>query len=188
MNYDNLPEGFSLYRTVDLNTTKLKLWINLALLPILAAFVVVPIWLRGEFIFVFAVWQPLATIAAMIAVILLHELVHGLSFRLFGGGKPTYGHKLPFYLYAACENRYITKRSYVVIALAPLVVITVVLAVVCALVPGSWFWVVYFALVINAVGSVGDIYISLLLTRMPKDVLVVDSGTAMQIYSQEESA
>jgi len=39
----------------------------------------------------------------------------------------------------------------------------------------------------NAGSSVGDLYICLL-ARMPKDALVIDSGTAMRIYSTQEAA
>jgi hypothetical protein len=197
MNYDALPEGFSLYRVIDLKTAKLQIWLNLASLPIFAALVIpayIAVPLHVPFVNDLAsnsfgrYFARLALfMAAMIAVMLLHELVHGLCFYV-AGGKPTYGHKLPFFLYAACENRYICKRHYFVIGLAPLAVLTALLIPVCALVPQSWFWVPYFALVANAGGAVGDIYISLLLTRMPKDILAVDSGAAMQIYSRQGAA
>jgi len=38
MNYDSLPEGFSLYCTIDLNTGKMKLWLNVGALLIFAKF------------------------------------------------------------------------------------------------------------------------------------------------------
>ena len=40
MNYDKLPEGFSLYHTMDLGSKKLKIWLNAAALPIAAALIV----------------------------------------------------------------------------------------------------------------------------------------------------
>jgi len=66
-------------------------------------------------------------------------------------------------------------------------VITVLAAIACVLVPQSWFWIPYFVLTANATGSIGDIYVSLLLTRMPKDALVFDNGASMQIYSREDT-
>ena len=201
MNYNTLPEGYSLLRAIDLNTDKLKLWLNLTSLPVFVAllipagFAVPP---RTQVPFVFdAIYASLGKGFAIamvylalwlicgIAFVPLHEFVHGLCFKYIAGGKPTYGQKLPFFLYAACENRYICKKHYFVITLAPLVVFMALLAPVCALVPQSWFWIPYFALVLNASGAVGDMYIAFLLLRMPKDVLAIDSGVAMQFFSKQ---
>jgi len=205
MNYNTLPEGFSLTRTVDLNTKKMKLWLNLAQLPVLAALMIpaglaVPLRTQVPFMaFVLIDGAPdrwlglsmtwlLLMVVGMIGVLLLHELIHGLCFRYIAGGRPKYGHKLPFYLYCACEGRFICKKSYFIVSLAPLAAITALCAALCALVPQAWFWVPYFAFVMNACGCAGDVYISMLLLRMPKDILVVDSGVAMQIYSTQEIA
>ena len=205
MNYDILPEGFSLFRAVDLNTKKMKLWLNLAQLPVLAALMIpagLAVPLRTQIPFILdgiAAYAPgrwlgqsmawlLLLMVGMIGVLLLHELIHGLCFRHVAGGRPKYGHKLPFYLYCACEGRFICKKSYFIVSLAPLAVITALCAALCALVPPDWFWVPYFAFVMNACGCAGDVYISLLLLRMPKGILVVDSGVAMQIYAKQEIA
>ena len=201
MNYDTLPAGFSLYRTLDLNTNKLKLWLSLAQLPMLAAPAVpmafiVPLGTQVPFSFDALGVSPgkyfalsMSYLAVMMAgifgILLVHELIHGLCFKFVAGGKPKYGHKLPFYLYAACENRYICKKHYYVIALAPLAVLTALLALVCVLTPQSWFWVPYFVLIMNACGCTGDIYVAFLLTRIPKDALMIDSGVAMQIFSKQ---
>ena len=201
MNYDTLPAGFSLYRTLDLNTNKLKLWLSLAQLPMLIVFAVpmafvVPLGTQIPFnfdgigvspgrYFGLSMLYLAVMMIGMFGILLLHELVHGLCFRFVAGGRPKYGHKLPFYLYAACENRYICKKHYYVISLAPLVVLTALLAGVCALVPQAWVWVPYLALIMNAAGCTGDIYVAFLLTRMPGDVLMIDSGIAMQIYSKQ---
>jgi len=203
MNYDTLPEGFSLYRAVDLNTKKMKLWLNLAQLPVLAALMIpvgfaVPLRTQVPFnlegigsapgrYFGQSMLYMLLMMVGMIGVLLLHELIHGLCFRFVAGGRPKYGHKLPFYLYCSCEGRFICKKSYFIVSLAPLAVITVLCAALCALVSQAWFWVPYFAFVMNACGCAGDFYVSLLL-RVPEDILVVDSGVTMQIYSKQEAA
>jgi len=203
MNYDALPEGFSLYRTIDLNTGKRKLWLNLASLPIFAALVVPAVFvvpLRTQVPYVPYPYDAigrhlavellylLAFMASSIGVLLVHELIHGLCFRYIAGGRPTYGHKLPFFLYAACENRYICRKHYFVATLTPFAAITALCAALCALAPQTWFWVPYYVLAMNAAGCTGDIYVAWLLLRMPKDVLVIDSGTVMQIYSRQGAA
>ncbi|MCL2445453.1 MAG: DUF3267 domain-containing protein [Oscillospiraceae bacterium] len=193
MNYDTLPSGYSLYRNIDLNTDKVKTWVQLAafaalLVMVVPAAIVMPPWRTQAFVPVS--WLSVAYLLLFVAIsvfgyLLLHELVHGICFRVFGGGKARYGQQLPNYLYAA-SDRYIAKSSYVLIGLAPLVVLTILFGIACMFVPPSWFWIPYFALASNVAGCAGDVYVCLfVLPRMPKDALVLDSGTAMQIFSRE---
>jgi len=88
VNYDTLPDGFSLYKFINLNTNKLKLWLNMASLPIFAALVVpaafvVPLPARPV-----PLKQVYLVAACLIGFMLIHELIHGLFFRL-AGGRPT---------------------------------------------------------------------------------------------------
>ncbi|MCL2531634.1 MAG: DUF3267 domain-containing protein [Oscillospiraceae bacterium] len=193
MNYDALPEGFSLYRNIDLNTDKVKTGMQVAafvalLALIIPAAIVLPPWRTQAFVpitWMSGVYFLLFLAVSVFGYLLLHELVHGICFRVFGGGKARYGHQLPNYLYAA-SDRYIAKSRYLFIGLAPLVVLTILFGVVCVLVPQSWFWIPYFALAANVAGCAGDVYVCLfVLPRLPKDALVLDSGVAMQIFSRE---
>ena len=70
-------------------------------------------------------------------------------------------------------------------ALAPLVVWTLVFAVLAFLVPRDWFWVVWFWQIMNVSGAAGDVYVTLKLLRRPQDILVKDTGVAMTVYSAE---
>lgn len=118
---------------------------------------------------------------SMIGYIFLHEWVHGLCFRYFSGKKARYGFTR-LCAFAASEA-YFAKKPYIIITLAPVVVWGAVLLLLQFLVPDSWFWLVYLIQVINISGASGDLYVTYRLARMPKDLLVQDSGAAMEIYT-----
>lgn len=118
-----------------------------------------------------------------VAYIILHELVHGIFMKRFSGLKPNYGFT-GLYAYAG-SKAYFNKRDYIIIALAPIVVWGVVIAVINALVPDSWFWVVYFIQIINISGAAGDIYVTVKFSKLPPDILVNDTGVAMTVYTKE---
>ena len=109
---------------------------------------------------------------------------HAAVMRAFGAKKLRFGFT-GLYAYAGSEEDYFAKRPYRQIALAPLVVWTLVFAVLAFLVPRVWFWVVWFWQIMNVSGAAGDVYVTLKLLRRPRDILVKDSGVAMTVYSAE---
>ena len=125
-----------------------------------------------------------ALLVGMVAYIVLHELVHGVFIRLFSGKRAKYGFGLS-YAWAG-SDAYFEKIPYLVIALAPVVFWGAVLAVLCAVVPPGWFWVVYFIQVLNISGAVGDFYVTVRFLTLPRDILVQDSGTAMTVFAKTQ--
>lgn len=117
----------------------------------------------------------------MVLYIVLHELVHGIFMKRFSGIKPNYGFTL-MYAYAG-STAYFNKKHYIIIALAPIVVWGIVLTIINCFVPASWFWVVYFIQIMNISGAAGDLYVTYKFSKMPKNILVHDSGVAMTVYS-----
>ena len=90
------------------------------------------------------------------------------------------------YAYAGSDDCY-DKSAYIFIALAPVVLWGVVLALINPFVNAEWFWVVYFIQMTNISGAAGDFFVTLKFSRMPKDILVKDSGIGMKVYSKEET-
>jgi hypothetical protein len=63
-------------------------------------------------------------LAASVLIIPLHELVHGLLFWVFTRRRPLFGLRLPFYAFAAAPvDVYLPRNPYLVVALAPLVLL-----------------------------------------------------------------
>ena len=134
----------------------------------------------------FHVTQFLAMLAGLLAYIPLHELVHGLCMKYFGAKKVRYGYTG---LYAwAGSSEYFGRRSYAVIALAPLAFWGAVLASLCPAVPAQWFWVLYLVQVANVSGAAGDLYITWKALHMPAEVLIQDTGTEMAFYAPQAPA
>mgnify|MGYP002579712475 CR=1 FL=1 len=129
----------------------------------------------------FHVTQFLAMLAGLLAYIPLHELVHGLCMKYFGAKKVHYGYA-GVYAWAG-SKAYFGRKSYIVIALAPLVFWGLVLAALCIVAPAQWFWVFYLVQVTNVSGAAGDFYIAWKAARMPAGVLVQDTGLEMTFYA-----
>ena len=120
-------------------------------------------------------------LVAIIAYMVLHELVHGLAMKLCGTKRVKYGFT-GLYAFAGSEDYY-DKTAYIFIALAPVVLWGVVLLIVQCFVPASWFWVVYLVQITNLSGAAGDYFVTLRFSRLPKDILVRDYGVSMCVYS-----
>lgn len=125
----------------------------------------------------------LVLIVLFVVYILLHELTHGVVMKLFGADKIQYGFT-GLYAFAGSEC-FFTKAPYIVIALAPVLLWGVVLGLVCPLLPESWFWTVYFIQIGNISGAAGDFYVTYKFMKMPKDILVKDTGCSMTVYEKE---
>ena len=59
-------------------------------------------------------------------LIILHELIHGMAYKIVGAPKVTYGGNLREFVFYAAANKFVANRtSFFTVALAPFVVITV---------------------------------------------------------------
>lgn len=123
-------------------------------------------------------------LAGMFAYIVLHELTHAAVMKAYGAKKLRFGFT-GMYAYAGSEADYFAKRPYRHIALAPLVLWALIFGLLSALVPREWFWVVWMLQIANVSGAAGDVYVTLRLLRLPRDLLVRDTGVAMTVYSAE---
>ena len=121
-----------------------------------------------------------ALIVLMVLYMVLHELVHGIAMKLCGTKRVKYGFT-GLYAFAGSEDYY-DKKSYIFIALAPIVLWGTVLAAVNFFVPTEWFWIVYMIQLINISGAAGDLFAAVKFSRMPKDILIQDSGVSMRVF------
>lgn len=121
-----------------------------------------------------------ALIVLMVLYMVLHELVHGIAMKLCGTKRVKYGFT-GLYAFAGSEDYY-DKKSYIFIALAPIILWGTVLAAVNFFVPTEWFWIVYMIQLINISGAAGDLFATVKFSRMPKDILIQDSGVSMRVF------
>lgn len=187
-----LPEGYVLLKHIDLQKDK-KL---MGTVNGLALAAMVPLAVLGHLIVpistlystaegIGAMWLRLTILfAGYLLYMVLHELTHGVCMKHYSGVPVKYGFTWS-YAYAGSEA-YFDRRSYIVIALAPIVVLGIVLAVINVLVPESWFWVVYFIQIGNLSGAAGDLYVTARFRKHPETVLIQDSGVAMSVYIPQD--
>ena len=188
--YTTLPEGYREIYALDMHEDKkLAVWVNLLSLAIAAVFAVpmlfvVPWWTTFDVTDgMSGYWVKFAAMLGLtLLYLVLHELVHGIAMRICGTKKIRYGFK-GVYAFAASDDYY-HKKPYVFIALAPVVLWGIVLAIVTPFVPASWFWVVYFVQLMNLSGAAGDLYVTVRFSRMPRDILIRDSGVQV-VYGPE---
>ena len=190
--YWDLPPGYSLEREVKLPEDRGALKIMAVLqLVLAAALIVFGLWhhpIREAFYMGAA--RTAAAFCFMAVGILIyflaHEWVHGVFIRLFTGRSAAFGFELKKGMAYAYSNAFFAKSPYVVIALAPLVVWTVLLGLLLRDVPASWFWYLYVIQIVNVSGAVGDLYVTWLTLHMPKDVLILDNGMEMRYYLKKQ--
>ncbi len=188
--YKELGQGYGELLSIDLQKNKkLKLLVN-GLAIIIAIAMVVPMLFVVPISDLFSTqngkeqcWLRLGIfIASSIAYVILHELVHGVAMKICGTKKVKYGFT-GLYAFAGSDDFY-DKSGYIFIALAPVVLWGAVLLIINVFVPTEWFWVVYIIQVINLSGAGGDFYVTFKFCKLPKDILVKDSGVSMTVYTR----
>jgi len=125
-----------------------------------------------------------ALIAIMVVVIILHELVHGLFFWIFTRERPGFGVGWG-YAYAYAPGWYFPRRQYLVVGLAPLIILSFFGFAVIGVMPQSWIAAIFWGMLINASGAVGDLWITARIAVEPGNVLVQDTGDGFSVYGSE---
>lgn len=119
-------------------------------------------------------------VVGYLVILPLHELLHGAAFA-FWGGKPYFGAKLPLALYCGAKNQLFRRNQYLVMGLAPLVVITLAGIIFTLLSPALASYTI-FATVGNFSGAAGDVWTVMRLLRQPNSVLVEDTETGFRAW------
>jgi hypothetical protein len=87
-----------------------------------------------------------------------------------------------FYAYAGAPDWYIPARQFMIVALAPLVVIGVAGMLLMLLVPESWVLFIAFAVALNTGGSIGDLLVFSRLFKLSPTSLANDTGDVITFY------
>jgi hypothetical protein len=163
------------------------LWLNLlALAPLALSLLGLTAWWR----FVVA-WRGLRPepvfptvfgLALAVGVLILHECVHAVFVALVGH-KPRFGAKLDKgVLYVTTDQGLFRRGEFIAVALAPLVLLSIIaLALIYALPDSVGFWIGVAALV-NASGAIGDLWMTWVALRYPREVIVRDEADGIRLY------
>ncbi len=190
-----LPENYVLRKNFNAKDPRTSLAMNangLAAFFLFAwLFFIITVWLRpvdskgllgSTFTSSGLILRILGVLVLMLVLIYIHEGIHGLFFWLATRTRPVFGFRV-IYAYAAAPDWYIPRDSYMLVGLAPFVVISAVGVFLLAIVPAGAIAAVLLFVVMNASGSVGDLMVTLLLLRQPADALACDKGDEVRIYA-----
>jgi hypothetical protein len=184
-----LPPGYrEAYHLVLLEPGKVLLVNLLALIPLAVGFVAMLGWitlinrLRGPYPggpdWPWWTWIVLV----FVIVIPLHEWLHGQAIH-WTGHRPRYGMMLSKgAFYATADHAFFRRDEYVVIALAPLVGITLLGAIVTVFLPDSAAYYTGLAVALNAGSAIGDLWMTVVVLRYPASALVKDEADSLRVY------
>ena len=187
--YPGLPSGYDLYETLDMaadqTVFKRITWCSLIITAAMMAcgiFAVSPsvIFDMGWLRVLFAVGLVLV---GLVVYVFAHEWVHGVFIRIFTGEPAQFGFKAGSGMAYAKSSWFFSRPAYIAVALAPVLVWGVVLGVLMGDVPAEYFWCLYAIQIFNISGAVGDLYVTWLVLRMPRGVLIYDEGVSMKFFA-----
>ena len=188
-----LPEGYELKLHIDAKSRKLRaIYLALGLVPILIMVVVAcPIieFVGGG---LDSLDEPYGHVAWLIAVvvlmayIVLHELVHGITYKALTGGKLTFGLSWDV-AFCGVPDIFVYRKAAKISALMPFIVFTIIfvgLAVGLYFVNDCAFLVAALVLGMHIGGCVGDLHVTYMLDHKFKDskTLMRDTGPEQFFY------
>lgn len=126
-------------------------------------------------------------IVALVLVMLVHELVHGVFFWRFAGQRPTFGIKGLFPYAAAPSGVYFPRNQFLVVGIAPLVLLTLVGLLLMVIAPVVVVPILLLFVAFNVAGAAGDLVMVVWLLSYSPDTLMQDSDTGVIVYGPEKS-
>ncbi|MDF2673324.1 MAG: hypothetical protein K0R09_1589 [Clostridiales bacterium] len=116
-------------------------------------------------------------IILLIPIVLIHELIHGTIYTIFGG-KVRYGFKGVYAYTQEISEIPIEKKKFVLILLAPLIIISPI-----TILAPNWFGELIFLL--NLLGSSGDIYMAITLVKYPVYCKIIDRSYGYDVIVEK---
>ncbi|MFO7918775.1 MAG: DUF3267 domain-containing protein [Anaerolineae bacterium] len=125
-------------------------------------------------------------VVALILVMVIHEF-HGALFWRFAGQRPMFGVKGLFVYAAAPPRVYFPRNQYLVVGMAPLVLLTLVGLLLMLIVPVIAVHILSLFIVFNVAGAAGDLVMTVRLLSYSLDTLIQDSDTGVMVYGSGEA-
>ena len=124
----------------------------------------------------------LILLAAIVIMLVAHEMVHGLAMAAFGA-RPRFGVLWQAMMaYTTAPGYAFRRNEYVVVITSPLVVLSLLALMGVLLVDPPAAVLLAAAATLNAAGAVGDLWILSVVLRYPSPAYVVDERDGMRIF------
>ena len=182
-NTTKLPTNYVLSQKIDLKKdNKLSLLIQIIFIIIAAMFVgfaiIFKLPIKNEFN---AFKNIVITVGLVFLYMIVHELTHGVFIKFLSKEKPMYTFRFPFL--TTGSNVYFNKRSFIIIALAPVIGWGTILLLALFVVPQYLFMSIYIVLGLNFAGSAGDYIQVVSFSKLSNTTLLHDDGNKTSVYS-----
>ena len=127
--------------------------------------------------------QMVATLFAVAITIVLHELMHGLALRAYGA-RPKYGVMWQEMMFYATAAGYAFRRNaYIIIALAPLVGLSLVGMLLLMLPLPDWLpLIIVFCVALNVGSAIGDLWLVRVTLGYPSAAYIVDEKDGLRVF------
>lgn len=194
-----LPENYKLVKIIDAKEAKIGILINVIALAVLlvcmvTAYFIIGVPLKEMFkveegknpffnLFKVLIWGIL-----LIVYIILHELVHGLVYKITTKQKLTFGFTLSV-AYCGVPKIYVYRKTALLAVLAPFVVFLPIFLVVCFLLKNPLEQMLAVALLgMHIGGCSGDLWVTgvLLFKLRDRKTLMNDTGPKQSFYVPKE--
>ena len=190
-----LPLNYHHQKTLDLSSSRVVLWLNLAAIPLLflygwffnwvifylRPFSPVPIGVF-QILTGFSGWGLVGLLFSIILMLVFHELVHGLFFWLFTHERPIFALRAG-YAFAAAPDWFLPSSQYIIVGTSPFFAISIFCIFLGILVTASVVPYLLLIATFNAAGALGDIIVVAWVLRQPKIILVKDEGDKFSSFA-----
>lgn len=189
--YLELPENYKLDKTIDMKKMSTNIFLNVLniLFVIISLLILIPLKFKEikiDNLIELSIVMFIALIGFIIYIV-LHELTHGLFYKIFTKQKLTFGVSLT-YAYCGVPNIYVRKKETIIACLSPLIIFSIIFLTLIFILPPNYInlsIIILFSFHFG--GCSGDIYLSLiLLTKYDKDTYIKDTGPTQYIYKKGE--
>lgn len=190
-----LPADYQHQKMLDLSSSRVMLWLNIAAIPLLFVFgwffsqtmtMVNPVnpFPKGAWgiITAFTGLQIIALPISILLMLVFHEMVHGIFFWIFTRERPKFAFK-GIYAYAAAPDWFLPKGQYLVVGLAPLIVISLLSIFLSPFVSHSIIPYLFFIAIFNASGALGDMVVVTWVISQSDQPLIQDQGDKFLSFS-----
>ena len=189
-----LPKGYSLVKTIDAKDKKLGIIFNLIAIAIFfVVFVLafVPMIINIEKLEEISGVEIFLGLIGIFAYMVLHELVHGIAYKIKTGEKLTFGISWSC-AFCGVPKIFTYRKPALFAVLAPLVAFTalfVPLLIITYIYNPSLYLTLLIVFCMHLGGSTGDAYVAILLLTKYKDdtTLMNDTGPKMTFFSYDNS-
>ncbi len=201
-NYEkSVPQNYVLVKHVDAkNKKQIIIYTVLSFVPLLIIFpalVLIARYCNGYDISniskdSFGLFTPLIICVILFSYIVLHEIIHGITYKFFTGAKLTFGFSLTV-AFCGVPEIYVRKKASIAALVMPFLVFSIIFI---ASTIGLWFVSPAYGIISGVVfavhlgGCVGDLHWTLLyLTKFKHcNTIMRDTGPAQWLYIPQSEA